>query len=147
MMRVPGQSEDFPGAVVAGGLVFTSGLVAPSLFGRCSPPPGFAVQVREVLGALADLLAAAGSDLGQVLRVEAFLTDTAHLPEWSDAFARAWPGHRPARSTVVTALALPAALVEVQAVAVSAAGPCPSRSERESRPLPGSAGPSVAGAP
>jgi 2-iminobutanoate/2-iminopropanoate deaminase len=115
---VTGQSADFPGAVVAGGLVFTSGLVAPSLLSRNEPIPSFADQAGEVLGHLEELLADAGSDLGRVLRVEAFLTDAAYLPRWNDAFSCSWTGHRPARSTIVTGLALPGALIEIQAVAL-----------------------------
>ncbi|MGH3378442.1 MAG: RidA family protein [Actinoallomurus sp.] len=118
MTTVEGQSPAFSGAVTAGSLVFTSGLVAPSaLAGNAL---GFACQVREVLDQLGALLARAGSDLGHVLRVEAFLTDASYLPGWNEAFAQVWTDHRPARTTVLTALALPAALIEVQAVAAIA---------------------------
>jgi 2-iminobutanoate/2-iminopropanoate deaminase len=120
---IAGQSPGFAGAVTAGSLVFTSGLVAPSLLAGGGPKPGFDDQAREVLDHLAALLARTGSDLGHVLRVEAFLTDAAHLPRWNDAFARVWTAHRPARTTVLAGLVLSGALIEVQAVAMTAGAP------------------------
>jgi 2-iminobutanoate/2-iminopropanoate deaminase len=113
--RIPGQVPSLAGAVAAAGLVFTSGLVAPTvLAGR---ETAFADQARQVLDELAATLERAGSGLDQVLRVEAFLASSADFPAWNEAFARVWPVAPPARTTLLGGFLLPAALIEVQAVA------------------------------
>ncbi|HVW42084.1 MAG TPA: RidA family protein, partial [Amycolatopsis sp.] len=113
--RHPGQVPAISGAVVHGGLVYTAGLVAPSVLAGAGT--GIEQQVGEVLDLLGTVLAGAGSDLAAVLRLEAYLADTADLPAWNAGFTRIWPSEPPARTTVALTLAAPGALVEIQAVA------------------------------
>lgn len=116
-VAVPGQSPVFSGAVTAGGLVFTSGLIAPSVLAEPRRAPEFDVQVREVLAYLGELLDRCHSDLDHVVRVEAFVLDAAYLPGWNAAFARTWRTRRPARTTTLARPGLDGALIEIQATA------------------------------
>lgn len=113
--RVPGQVPAISGAVTHGGLVYTAGLVAPSVL-RGGPTP-IDGQVGEVLDLLRSVLAETGTEVARVLRLEAFLADPAHLPAWNAGFVQVWPSDPPARTTVCLQLAAPGALIEIQAVA------------------------------
>jgi 2-iminobutanoate/2-iminopropanoate deaminase len=53
----------------------------------------------------------------RALRVEAFLARAADFARWEEAFAATWPAFPPARTTLVAGFALPAVLVELQAIA------------------------------
>ncbi|MFR9807121.1 RidA family protein [Pseudonocardia sp. RS010] len=113
--RQPGQAPTISGAVAHGGLVYTAGLVAPSVL-TGSPGP-MEAQVAEVLDLLRSVLAESGTEAARVLRVEAYLTDPADLPVWDAGFAAVWPTDPPSRTTVCLTLAAPGARIEIQAVA------------------------------
>jgi 2-iminobutanoate/2-iminopropanoate deaminase len=64
------------------------------------------------------VLAAAGSDLGHVVKTTVFLTDMADFVAMNEVYARRFGDHRPARSTVAVA-ALPRGFkVEIECVAI-----------------------------
>jgi 2-iminobutanoate/2-iminopropanoate deaminase len=113
--RIPGQSPDFPGAVLHNGLVVTSGLVAPSVLSGAGPD--FPAQADEVLRLLDSVLTRAGSRMDRVLRVEAFLARAEDFGGWHTHFVRHWPADPPARTTTVAGMVLPSILIEVQAIA------------------------------
>jgi 2-iminobutanoate/2-iminopropanoate deaminase len=113
--RVPGQAPTISGAVAHGGLVYTAGLVAPSVL--TDTPGTVAEQVDEVLRLLRSTLAEVGTEPARVLRVEAYLVDPADLAVWDAGFAALWPIDPPARTTVCLTLAAPGARIEIQAVA------------------------------
>ena len=118
MIRVPGQLDMIAGAVSHGGLVVTSGVISPDLLRPGpGPAPGIAEQLDGAVRALGDVLRQAGSDLGRAIRVEAFLARPEDFPRWNQAFAAVWPHDPPARTTLITGFALPAVLVELQAIA------------------------------
>jgi 2-iminobutanoate/2-iminopropanoate deaminase len=112
---LPGQLPAVSGAVVHTGVIYTAGIVAPSVL--TGVPTGIAEQAAEVLDLLDDLLGQAGGELASVLRVEAYLADPADMPVWNAAFTARWPAAPPARTTVALTLAAPGALIEVQAIA------------------------------
>jgi 2-iminobutanoate/2-iminopropanoate deaminase len=115
--RSPGQSPTFAGAVTAGGLVLTSGLVSPAvLVGR---PRSFTEQAADVLDVLAHTLAAHGCALDDVVSLTAFLAVDAEPEVWNTAFAAAFPTNPPARTTVTCGFVVPGVAVEVSAVAAA----------------------------
>lgn len=80
--------------------------------------PEFAVQAERALANLAAVVAAAGCQLDQVVKVNVYLTDLARFGEFNEIYDRCFGGHRPARA-VVQVSALPrGAQVEVEAIAV-----------------------------
>lgn len=76
-----------------------------------------ATQTDRVIDAIAQVLAAHGLDLGDVVRTGVWLTDAKNFPAFNAAYASRFEAPYPCRSTVVSALALPGALVEIDAVA------------------------------
>ena len=115
LIRTAGQTAMLPGAVVAGGLVYTSGVVDPAAFGTEAPP--FAAQAAGALGALLKVLADARTDAAHVVKLEAFLADPADFAAWNAEYLKIWPEPGPARTTIVVAFALPSVRIEIQAVA------------------------------
>lgn len=115
LVRTPGQSPMLAGAVVAGGLVYTSGVIDPAVLAGGEPP--FAAQAEAALAALLGVLADAGTDAAHVVKLEAFLADPGDFAAWNAAYLAVWPEPGPARTTIVVGFAAPAARIEIQAVA------------------------------
>jgi len=120
-------SEDAPKAVgpysqaiVAGGLVFTSGQVPlDPRTGKLIESADIGDHVRRVLDNQTAVLAAAGSSLERAVKVTIYLADMADFAEVNRAYAAYFPGTPPARSTVQVA-ALPAnARVEMDVIALA----------------------------
>lgn len=88
-----------PRAVVANGLVFTSGQVPL----RSDPDKdyrNFADEVRLALANLATTLEESGSSLNHVLKITTFLTDP-RLAEYNEIYADVFADNFPARTTVM----------------------------------------------
>lgn len=102
-------------AVVAGGFVFVSGQgpVDPAT-GRM--PDDFAGQVRQTLTNLRTILEGAGSSLGEVVKINCYLSDVTRFREWNAIYAEFFPAAPPARTTV--GCQLNGILVEVDGIAV-----------------------------
>ncbi len=78
---------------------------------------GVGAQTRQAIANLQAVLAEAGATLADVAKTTVWLTDLANFAEFNAAYAEAFGDDVPARSTVTSALALPGALVEIEAVA------------------------------
>ena len=105
-------------AIIENGMVYTSGQIplvpeTGEMIGG-----GIQEQAEQVIGNLKAVLAAAGSDLGHVIKTTCFLTDMGNFSAFNEVYAQHFTG-KPARSCVAV-LALPkGALVEIEAVAVT----------------------------
>lgn len=101
-------------------LLFVSGQLGVAADGTVPDDPG--EQARLAFAAIDACLAAAGMDRGQVVRLNAFLTEAEYRPSYM-AVRDGWVADPPPASTlvVVKALALPACKVEIEAVAAAAA--------------------------
>ncbi|MFM6949614.1 MAG: RidA family protein [Novosphingobium sp.] len=74
-------------------------------------------QVRQTLHNLEQALAAAGCTLGDVVKVTAWLTDACHMADFNRVYREFFAEPFPARATLVSALVVPDAMVEIEAVA------------------------------
>lgn len=101
-------------AVIHQGIVHLAGQVPET------PGADIETQTREVLAAIDDLLAQAGSDKTRILRAQIYLADVADFAGMNRAWD-AWvvPGQAPARATVEAKLANPAWKVEIVVTAVA----------------------------
>jgi enamine deaminase RidA (YjgF/YER057c/UK114 family) len=122
LLRTSGQSGMLPGSVSAGGIIFTSGIVAASALASIGTERRIPVadQISGAIAALLEVLADAGSDTAHVLRIEAFLASADDLPTWNAAFLDLWPTPGPARTTLIAGFTSPAIAFELQATAVPA---------------------------
>ena len=78
---------------------------------------GVAAQTKAAIANLQAVLAQAGATLSDVAKTTVWLTDMADFAAFNAAYAEAFGSHAPARSTVTSALAIPGALVEIEAIA------------------------------
>ena len=95
-------------ASIHGGIVYLAGQVPEDTSADIEG------QTRQVLAAIDELLARAGSDKSRILRAQIFLADIADFAGMNRAWD-AWvvPGNGPARATVEARLANPAWKVEI----------------------------------
>jgi enamine deaminase RidA (YjgF/YER057c/UK114 family) len=108
-------------AVVADGLVFVAGILPVDEAGALVAPGDVVGQARHVLNALGAVLAEAGSTVADVVKVTLYLTDVAGRPLVNPVRQEVFGDPRPASTLVeVPALAVPGALIELDAVAVTA---------------------------
>ena len=105
-------------AITTDGLVFTAGQVA------LDPKSGELVgttaaqQTEQVFKNLQAVLAAAGTNLDNVVKTTVYLADMADFAQMNEVYARYFGTHKPARSTVQAAGLPKAARVEIDVIAV-----------------------------
>ena len=103
-------------AVETGGLLFTSGQIPILPATGELMEGGIKEQTGQVIENLKAVLAAAGSDLGHVVKTTCFLTDMANFVAFNEVYARHFTG-KPARSCIAVRALPKGALVEIEAVA------------------------------
>src|SRR5690242_3183258 len=99
---------------VSGDLVYTAGQIGSDSSGTVAD--GIEAQTRQALENLKLCLEAAGCSLGDVMKVNAYLTDMDNFPAYNAVYREMFAPPYPARTTVGAALA-PGLLVEIEAVA------------------------------
>ncbi|DAB30193.1 MAG TPA: deaminase [Sulfurimonas sp. UBA12504] len=115
--KAPSAIGPYSQAVVANGMVFTSGQIALT-------PEGImlendvTIQTKQVLKNLSAVLEEAGSSLGDVLKTTIFLDSMDDFAVVNEIYAEAFGTHKPARSTVAVKTLPKNALVEIDAVAL-----------------------------
>ena len=118
--RVEGLAEPlshYTDAVKAGGLLFISGIVPVDEQGRLVGDDA-AAQARQVFRNMELVLKAAGCSFDDVVKVTAFLLNVDDRPAINPVRMEFFGEARPASTLVeVSALAVPGALLEIEAVA------------------------------
>jgi 2-iminobutanoate/2-iminopropanoate deaminase len=79
---------------------------------------GVEEQTRQSLTNLKNVLEAAGSSLGQVVKTTVFLKDMADFPKMNPVYAEFFAENPPARSTVAVAGLPKGGLVEIEVIAL-----------------------------
>ena len=103
----------------AGDLLFVSGIVAVDAAGDLVGGEDVVAQTRQVLANMREVLAAAGCDFGDVVKVTIFLSDVDDRPLVNPLRQEAFGPARPASTLVeVSRLAIPGAKVEIECVAL-----------------------------
>ncbi len=116
--RAPPAIGPYSHAVIGGGLVYTSGQVG-AVLGTGDLADGVAAQAEQALRNLEAVLAAAGTDIGRVLKSTIFLADMADFAAVNEAYARHVGTAHPARSTVAVAALPKGARVEIEMIALA----------------------------
>ncbi len=106
----PAPRGPYSPAVRAGDFIFVSGQV-PSELGDV------AHETRQVLTNLGRILEGCGANLADVVKCSVFLADGKDFAAMNGVYAEFFGETRPARSTVVTAFAIPGIKVEIDAIA------------------------------
>lgn len=105
--------------VIAGGFLFTAMQIPldPSS-GTLVSPDDISAQTRRVLENLRSIVEAAGSSLGQVVRVAVYLQDMADFAAMNAVYGEFFPQEPPARTAVAVAALPRGARVAMEAVAL-----------------------------
>ena len=115
--EAPSAIGPYSQAVVANGMVYTSGQIALTPEGVMLEND-IAVQTKQVLRNLTAVLQEAGSDLDQVIKTTIFLASMDDFVTVNEIYAEAFGSHKPARSTVAVKTLPKNALVEIDAIAL-----------------------------
>lgn len=113
----PAPGGHYSQAVEHNGLIFISGILPITPAGEKLTDATFSEQTEQVLTNLDAILAAAGSERSNVLKVTVFITDMGAWGSVNQVYAQFFGDHKPARS-VVPVLPLHYGLkIELEAVA------------------------------
>jgi len=96
--------------------LFVSGQLPFDARGKISAPD-IEGQTRQVLANIATVLQSANLSLSDIVKTTVWLKAAADFVAFDAAYAESFREHRPARSTVISDLVLPAALIEIEAIA------------------------------
>lgn len=107
----------FSPAVRDGDRVYTSGQVAQDPATGKLIEGGVAAQTERIFQNLAVLLRTADKSLGDVVKVNVYLTDMRGFSEMNEVYARHFTAPYPARTTVAVAALPLGAAVEIETIA------------------------------
>ena len=105
-------------AIKANGFVFTSGQVAIDPSSQQVIAGDVAAQTERVLRNLSEILEAAGSGLGKVVRCTVFLKNMNDFAAMNEVYGKYFSSTPPARSTVEVARLPKDVLVEIDVIAL-----------------------------
>ena len=122
-IRLTGQLAEpigpFTDGVEAGGFLYVAGQLSLDVNGDLVGVGDVVRQTEQVLDNVGEVLRAAGATFDDVVRVGVYLRNMADRPAVNTVRRRYFGDARPAATVVeVSALALPDALVEIEAVAL-----------------------------
>jgi 2-iminobutanoate/2-iminopropanoate deaminase len=106
-------------AIKANGFVFTSGQIAIDPATQVVVAGDVAAQTERVLRNLSEILEAAGSGLGKVLRCTVFLKNMNDFAAMNQVYGKYFSSAPPARSTVEVARLPKDVLVEIDVIALA----------------------------
>ena len=106
-------------AIKANGFVFTSGQIAIDPATQQVIAGDVAAQTDRVLRNLSEILEAAGSGLGKVVRCTVFLKDMNDFAAMNQVYGKYFSSAPPARSTVEVARLPKDVLVEIDVIALA----------------------------
>lgn len=115
--KAPSAIGPYSQAVVANGMVFTSGQIALTPEGVMLEND-VVVQTKQVLKNLQAVLEEAGASMQSVVKTTIFLDSMDDFATVNEIYAQAFGSHKPARSTVAVKTLPKNALVEIDAVAL-----------------------------
>ena len=105
-------------AVKAGDFLFLSGQLG--IDDSFNLAEGIFEQTRLSINNMLSILETANMNLNNVIKTTVWLTDANYFADFNQVYTEFFPQNTPpARSTVCSALAIPGALVEIEAIAFS----------------------------
>jgi len=117
--KAPSAIGPYSQAIVANGMVYTSGQIALTPEGSDELlHESVSIQAKRVLQNLQAVLEEAGSSMDKVIKTTIFLADMDSFSVVNEVYEKAFGSHKPARSTVAVKTLPKNALVEIDAIAL-----------------------------
>jgi 2-iminobutanoate/2-iminopropanoate deaminase len=113
---IPGPMPNLPfsAAVKADGLIYVAGTL--------SAEGDIRAQTRKTIEDISGVLQKAGSSLANVASVNVYLTRAEDFAAMNEVYRTFWPKDPPVRTTIVSDLVIPGALVEMSMIAIPTGG-------------------------
>jgi 2-iminobutanoate/2-iminopropanoate deaminase len=99
-------------------LLYVAGQVAGDGF-AIAPPEGFEEQVERTFDRISTILEAGGMALTDIVKVNGFISDRAHVAAYRKVFLKRLGDTRPVSTLVIAELIDPRLLVEIEVVAAT----------------------------
>ena len=115
--KAPSAIGPYSQAVVANGLVYTSGQIALTSEG-VMVDSNIVLQTKQVLKNLEAVLVEAGSSMDKVIKTTIFIASMDDFVVVNEIYEDAFGSHKPARATVAVKTLPKNALVEIDAIAI-----------------------------
>jgi len=115
--KAPSAIGPYSQAVVANGMVYTSGQIALTPDGVMLEDD-VVIQTKQVLSNLKAVLEEAGSSMDKVIKTTIFIASMDDFTIINEIYEQAFGSHKPARATVAVKTLPKNALVEIDAVAL-----------------------------
>ena len=115
--KAPSAIGPYSQAVVANGMVYTSGQIALTPEGVMLEDD-VVIQTKQVLKNLQAVLEESGSSMSQVIKTTIFIASMDDFGTINGIYEEAFGSHKPARATVAVKTLPKNALVEIDAVAL-----------------------------
>ncbi len=113
--NAPGAIGPYSQAIIAGGMVYTSGQIAIDPATGSMVEGGVAEQTEQVCKNVKALLEAAGTSIDKVVKTTCFLADMADFAVFNEIYAKYFTS-KPARSCVAVKTLPKGALAEVDTI-------------------------------
>ena len=117
--QAPIPAGHYSQAVVYNGLVFVAGQLAIDPQSGEKKLGSIEEQTEQVLKNISEILKAAGSELGLVLKMTVFVTDIGLWERVNEVYSRVMGDHRPARAVIPTRDLHHGFLIEIEAIAAT----------------------------
>jgi 2-iminobutanoate/2-iminopropanoate deaminase len=114
---VPAPRGPYSPAVRAGDFIYVSGQVPVDPATQQLVSGDVRQETRQTLINIMRILEGCGAALGDVVKCQVFLADSKDFAAMNEVYAEFFGEAKPARTTVVTAFAIPGIRVEIDAVA------------------------------
>lgn len=115
----PSPAGHYSQAVVHGGLVYVAGQLAIDPLTGEKRLGSIEEQTEQALKNVGEILKAAGSDLGRVLKMTVYISDISLWSAVNEVYARVMGEHRPARAVIPVGALHHGFLIEIDAVAAT----------------------------
>ncbi len=116
--KAPKAIGPYSQAISIGNMVYTAGQVGLDPVTMELVPGGVEEQTRQVLANLKNVLEAAGTSMGNVIKTTVFLKDMGDFAKMNAIYTEEFHENPPARTTVAVAGLPKGALVEIECVAI-----------------------------
>ncbi len=113
----PGTGLPYSPAVRAGDWILLAGQLGLDPATAKVVDGGVEAQARQAMANISAILGDCGAALTDVAKTTVFLTDMGDFPALNEAYATAFAGHRPARTTIGVAALPLGAKVEIEVLA------------------------------
>ncbi len=115
--KAPAAIGPYSQAIEVNGMVYTSGII-PVVPSTGEIPDGSVAQAGQAFENLSNLLQAAGTDMGHVVKTTVFIKEMNDFAAINEVYAKFFPSPYPARSCVEVARLPKDVMLEIEAVAL-----------------------------